>query len=139
MSIQFRIHGEFKSHVDGQVVVTEVTGPWNKELVEAWSAFMYPIALEVSARGPYVGVALIRGSMLCPPDALESLRRAANYAAKHLKCLCHVVVVGPEVEGRGFVEPSFVQIYRDNIPYKFFYDIDEAMAWSHELLRLHGH
>jgi hypothetical protein len=138
MSQLFRIHGDFKCHIDGQVVVTEVTGPWNKELVEAWSAFMYPIALELSAKGPYMGIAVIRGSMLCPPDALESLRRAVQYASKHLQCVCNVIVAARDVEGRGFIEPNFVQIYGDTIPYKFFYDIDEAMAWSKEQLRLQG-
>jgi hypothetical protein len=135
MSGKFRVHGNFNCYIDGQVLVTEVTGPWNKELVEAWAEFTYPIALAASSRGAYVGIAQIHRSMLCPPDALEALRQKVRYASKHLNCICNVVVAGHEVEGRDFVEPNFVQIYENVVPYRFFYELDEALAWSHELLQ----
>jgi hypothetical protein len=139
MSQKFRTHGEFSCYCEGQVLVTEVTGPWNRELVEEWGQFIYPDALVLSARGPYVGIAHIHRSMLCPPDALAALSKLVHYASKHLRCICNVVVVAPDVEGRNFVEPSFVKVYGDTVPYKFFYELEEAKAWSQALLAEHGY
>ena len=135
MSGKFRMHGDFNCYFEGQVLVTEVTGPWNRELIEAWAEASYPMALAASKRGAYIGIAVIRRSMLCPPDALDALRQKVRYASKYLNCICNVVVAARDVEGRDFVEPNFVQIYENVVPYRFFYELDEAMAWSQALLR----
>jgi hypothetical protein len=134
MTRKFRTHGEFSCYCEGQVLITELTGPWNIELVEEWCEFVTPHTLALSARGPYVGVARIHRSMLCPPDAMERLSKIVHYATRHLHCICNVVVVGHDVEGRHFVEPTFVKIYGDTVPYKFFYELEEAKAWAHALL-----
>lgn len=134
----FRTHGDFQWYVEGRLVITDVTGPWNKELVEAWAIALQPAVAELARTGPNVGIARIHRSMLCPPDAMAALRRTISYAVKHLGCLANVIVAGPEVEGRGFVEPVFVQVYKDVSPYMIFEELDEAKAWSNALLRSKG-
>lgn len=130
----FRPHGRFRSTQEGQVLITYVTGPWNRELIKEWIREMGPVAMEVAARGPYVGIAVIDGSMLCPPDALELLGQTVKYSSEHLRCLANLVVAAPEVEGRNFVEPNYVRIYEGVTRYGFFNTLDEARQRAAEIL-----
>ena len=112
-----------------------MTGPWNRELVKDWMKEIAPLAMEVSAKGPYVGIAVIEESMLCPPDALELLGQAVKYASEHLRCLANLVVAAPSVEGRHFVEPNYVKIYEGLTIYGFFDTLDDARAQAAEILK----
>jgi hypothetical protein len=138
MNSLYRPHGRFATHIEGRLMVSEVTGPWNKELVEAWAQQCYPAAKELGAGGPYVGIALIRNSMLCPADALEALARVVRYSAERLNCIAHVIVADATVDGRDFLEPVFARIYEGVVAHAIFYTLDEARAWSLALLREHG-
>lgn len=115
-------------------MITEVTGPWNRELIDTWAAHCLAPARELAAGGPYVGIAVVRESMLCPPDAIEALRKVAQYAAARLQCRGFVVVAGPEVEGRDFLAPTFARIYAGVVAHQIFDALEPAMAWSLALL-----
>ena len=127
----FPAHGDFLTRVDGRLIISDVTGPWNKELVEEWACAAHPVAKGV---GPHVGIAIIHGSMLCTPDALLVLRRSAEYAARGLECVAHAIVAAREVEGRDFVESSFIKAYEGVLPLAIFYTLDEARQWAFGLL-----
>ena len=134
MPFPFRPHGHFSTHVEGRLLVSEVTGPWNRELVENWGLDCYPQARALSAEGPYVGIAIIRESMLCPPDAMLSLRKVAHLSATRLQCLAHLIVADASVEGRDFLESTFVKLYDGVIAHRLFPTLDEARAWARVLL-----
>lgn len=126
----FRSHGHFATRVEGRLIISDVTGPWNKELVEEWAYGSQPVAQAMSEHGPHIGIAVIKGSMLCTPDALKVLRQAAAHAAATLGCIAHVIVASKDVEGRDFVEPNFIRAYEGVLPLAIFYTLDEARAWS---------
>lgn len=130
MNTAFRPHGKFSIAVDGQLMITEVTGPWNKELVEYWAHQCYPQAKALSAAGPYAGIAVISESMLCPPDAMETLREIVLFSATRLRCIAHVIVADPSVDGRGFLDSTFARIYDGVVDHRVFDTLEEARAWS---------
>ncbi|MES2018475.1 MAG: hypothetical protein V4484_18455 [Pseudomonadota bacterium] len=134
MNAQYRPHGSFSTHVEGQLMISEITGPWNKELVEYWGQHSFAQAKALSDAGPYVGIAIIRESMLCPADAFESLRRVVRYSATKLRCIAHVIVADAGVDGRDFIEPLFARVYDGLVQHAIFYNIDDARAWSLALL-----
>ncbi|WP_426107875.1 hypothetical protein [Massilia sp. TSP1-1-2] len=127
----FRPHGTFLTRVDGRLIISDVTGPWNKELVQAWALAVQPVAMGV---GPHVGVAVIHGSMLSTPEALLVQRRCAEHAARTLGCVAHAIVADKTVEGRDFVESSFFKAYEGVLPLAVFYTLDEARSWAAALL-----
>ena len=131
----FRSHGNFLTRVDGRLIISDVTGPWNKELVEEWAIAAQPVAIGV---GPHVGIAVIHGSMLCTPEALLVLRRCAGYAAHALACVAHAIVADKTVEGRDFVESSFFRAYEGVLPLAIFYTLEEARSWAEGLLEARG-
>lgn len=138
MNSPFRPHGSFSLRVEGRLVISHITGPWNKELVTAWAKACQPEGKILSDSGPYVGIAVIGASMLCPPDAMETLRRAVRYSATRQRCIAHVIVAGASVDGRGFLEPVFARIYEGVVEHRIFHELDEARAWSLAHLAANG-
>jgi hypothetical protein len=138
MNTAFRPHGKFTIQVDGPLMVTDITGPWNKELVEYWADRCYPQARALSDAGPYVGIAVFHESMLCPPDAMDMLRKIVYYSATKLRCIAHVIVAAPSVDGRDFLESTFARIYDGVVEHRIFYTVEEARAWSLAFLDSRG-
>ncbi len=133
--MQFRQHGQFKTYLGGQILVSEVVGPWNRELVENWAKYCYPFAKEMSDLGPYVGIAIIRESMMCPPDALESLRRTVFHSTTKLACVGHLIVAESAVEGRDLLAATFAQLYTGLCAHQLFDSYAPAQEYAAELLR----
>jgi hypothetical protein len=134
MAMQFPAHGEFITHVEGRFIISEVTGPWNVELAESWSRDLHPYAKMMSQTGPHVGIAVMHGSLMCPLDAFELMRKSIAYAALKLHCIGNVIVAAPEVEGRSIMQPYYARVYKDIIPHRFVTSLDEALAWGRSLL-----
>ncbi len=130
MNTTYRAHGKFTIRVDGQIIVSDVTGPWNKELVEEWGKQVYPTAKALAAIGPNAGIAIVHESMLCPPEALASLKLLVQYSATKLNCVSHCIVANRSTAGRDLLEATFARIYEGIVAYQLFDNFDDAMAWS---------
>ena len=130
----FPPHGKFRIYREGRILVTEVQGPWNVELVRQWGAAVRPYSLQLMHGGPWAGLAIISGSMLSTPEGMEELARITANGAKTFACIANVVVAAPGVAGRGVVESAFQRIYEGVCAYAFFNEVDEARQWLRELL-----
>lgn len=136
MSVQsFRPHGRFAIRVEGQIVLSDVTGPWNRELVQAWAAELDPL---VSHLGPHVGIATIHHSMASTPEAMALLGKIVRFSASQRQCLAHILVVGPDVEGRLLLAPNFLALYEGVVEYGLHASLDQAVAQAQEILARHG-
>lgn len=98
----------------------------------------YQDARQLSQNGPWVALGIIFESMMCTPDALDSIRRTVQYSTVKLRCVGYAIVAGPTVEGRDLLAPTYAAIYQGLVPFKMFTDANEARAWSLEQLRGHG-
>ncbi len=127
----FRPHGTFKTWVEDQFLLTEVTGPWNVELVEYWSQQALSLARQFSKDQPYVAITVVHESMLCSPEALEKIAAATEYGERYLPCLGHCVVAAKEVDGREVVRYMYEKIRLEHI----FEDMDEAIRWANGLIK----
>ncbi len=134
MSTTYPMHGKFTIRVDGQIIVSDVTGPWNKELVEAWGVQVYPTAKALAANGPNAGIAIVHESMLCPPDALASLKLLVQYSVTKLNCVGHCIVASRDIAGRDLLQATYARIYEGIVAYQLFDNFDDAMAWSRKQL-----
>jgi len=134
MASPFAAHGQFRTWVEGRVIFSEVLGPWNRELVHECVRELDAHARLLAPDGPHVGVAVVRGSMLCPPDAFAALRQAIVYSATRLHCIGNALVAAPDVEGRALVWPMYERMYAGVSEYRLADDIDSARAWALALL-----
>jgi hypothetical protein len=135
----FQPHGEFKAYVEGRLIVSDVVGPWNRELVDKWSAEMYTLVTQMRQSGPHVGLAILRGSMLCTPDALAAMAQALQYGTAKGGCIGNAVVVDAGVEGRTLMLPTYDKLYDESAPHRFFYEADSARTWALSLLAARGY
>lgn len=126
----FRPHGHFSVRVEGQILLTEVTGPWNLELVEYWATQALGLAQGFRKDFPYVAVTIIHDSMLCPLDALERVAQGVAYARQNLACVGHCIVVAPDVDGREIVRNAYQRIGLG----LFFADLEQALHWASQCL-----
>ena len=135
----FQAHGEFTVHLDGRIIMSHVCGPWNREAVGNWCREIDVFARKLAVTGPHVGIAVMRGSMLCPPDALAAMREALSYATAKLQCVGNGVVADAGVEGRDMLQGTYARNYEGSAPHRFFYDLDSAKLWALSLLAAHGY
>lgn len=134
MAPLFPAHGKYSIYRDGHILVTEVIGPWNRELVQEWSNAAIPFCIEMQQDGPWVAIAIASQSMLATPDAMQILRKIVQISVEQFDCRAHVVVAGPEVDGRGVVESVFEKAYEGLCASGFFDDYDSAKHWAEQLL-----
>jgi hypothetical protein len=113
--------------------------PRNRELVDKWAAEMYVLVTQMHHSGPHVGLAILRGSMLCTPDALVAMRQALGYGTAKGRCIGNAVVADADVEGRALMLPTYEKLYDERAPHRFFDDIDSARAWALSLLAAQGY
>jgi hypothetical protein len=138
MLASFQPHGEFTVRLDGRIIVSEVLGPWNREAVLNWVREVHVLAKMLATTGPHVGLAVVRGSLLCPPDALEAMREALTYATSKLQCVGNGIVADASVEGRDLLLGTYARIYEDSAPHRFFHEYDSAKLWALQLLAQRG-
>ena len=130
MAPLFPSHGKYSLHRDGQVLVTEVVGPWNLELVQEWARSAIPFSIEMQEEGPWAGIAIMSESMLATPDAMAALRKVVAASVEQFNCIAHIVVAAPGVAGKGVVEGAFQKVYEGLCLSGFFDDYSSAKDWA---------
>lgn len=93
-----------------------------------------PYCEQQKAQGAWVAVAMISGSMLATPEAMDALRKVIINSREIYGCIGHALVAAPDVAGRGIVELAFERSYGDITRTGFFDDFESAKAWANTLL-----
>jgi hypothetical protein len=130
MNAIFRPHGKFQIWTEGQLLLTELTGPWNRELVEYWAAQAFELANTFSLERPYIGITIVHESILCPADAIDRIARAIQVSRTKLHCIENVIVAADSVEGKELVRSTYQRIGLRH----FFSDLDSAKAWAEQMI-----
>ncbi len=138
MSTTFQPHGEFTAHLDGRIIMSEVVGPWNREAILNWAAQAHALLKTLPGGGPYVGLAVVHESLLCPPDALAAMRDAVSYSTAKLQCVGNGIIADAGVEGRSLLQGTYAKIYAGTAPHRFFLELDSARLWALQLLAQRG-
>ncbi|MBX9901736.1 MAG: hypothetical protein K2Y28_13215 [Burkholderiaceae bacterium] len=135
MTIQFQAHGKFYLRIDQDLLITEVQGPWNAELVKLWAQETRPLVEKLAEQGNWASLAIVKGSLLSTPEAMTILSEVMHFAVINRNMIASAKVITSEVEGFGLVEPSFRQMYTNLCPFDFFDDADSAAVWLRQFLQ----
>jgi len=131
---EFSKHGAFTLSVDGRLLVVEVEGPWNLELIRSYGEETGPIAEAMARTGPWVLISIAKRSALFTPEAIEALRQTAITHVRRMGRIATVYVVDPTVEGYHLVDAIFESVYRGVCEVAVFETRAEAEAWAYEQL-----
>jgi hypothetical protein len=125
----FSPHGTFRIRLEGQILVQEVSGPWNLEMVKVWAASLLPYAHQLESQGPWAALVVFEGSLLTSPDALQRMRQVVAYSTQNFREVACAAAAGPEVEGYSLAPRIWAPVYDGLTPFQFFADPQVAKDW----------
>lgn len=134
MNSIFPPHGELAFYRDGRILVANVRGPWNLELVYRWANEIRPHARELALTGVWACICIIEVSILSTPEAMQVLQKVVEGGVKNFQFGGQAIVATNTVSGRGFVEDSFRHMYQGLCPFEFFEDYQRAKCWLAKLV-----
>jgi hypothetical protein len=127
--MKFRPHGKADFRIEGQLILIDLEGPWNAELVEQIHERLAGLKATLTANGKWGLVFIISNSLLCPLETLDTIRRSVLDDAAHNGHAAVGVVAARSVEGRGLLEAWYCKLYEGICPVAFFETLDEAKCW----------
>lgn len=128
---QFAAHGRVEMAFDGDILLYEATGPFNRELFESLAQAQLDFLSSAAPRGPWASICLIRTSALTSPEGLARFEEAvlALNATPYVP-VATAFVVPPQVEGGKIMLPLIAALYaRAGRPFQGFETMAEARAW----------
>lgn len=131
---EFAAHGECRVCIEGRLLVTRVSGPWNRELVDLWAAEALPAAQQLSIHGRWAMLVIVSQSMLSTADAVVALGKSIRQLLAQSHPIASVYVAVPGTEGRGMVNSGLERMHHGMAPVRFFDSETEARAWLAEQL-----
>ncbi len=131
----FPVHGESTVTHTGQIVLAEVEGPWNLELIRLYRKQMAAVIPAVEKQGAWVLVVRLHRTAICPMDAIDLIRQGiAQDADSHRVATCYVMT--PQLEGYLIMKPVWRKLYEGLMPFEVFESLEDAQQWAEQMLDL---
>jgi len=130
----FAAHGHIDFSVEGNVIVSVVSGPFNLEAIQALAKARRAVAEQWTYAGRRGAIAVFNNSILMSPEALTAYEDGLrSHFSKPSLTVALAWVVGTEVEGRELMLKHFERIFAGvSIEWKAFEDLESARTWIQE-------
>ena len=127
----FRPHGRVTFSVDGNVLMCDAVGPFNKELIEAIEGVELKLIDEMKQNEKWGDIVTISGSALGSSETLQAFTDylkmlvAGNFISN-----VTAMVIDKNVEGAGVMTPYLIKAYADaGLKLTVFETLNEAKVW----------
>jgi|CXWL01.1.fsa_nt_gi hypothetical protein len=131
----FEPHGQVEAHLEGRILITNLVGPFNVELIRHWIHLSMPLTQQLGLELPCGSISIVHRSMLSSPDAFDLLGKTLRHFSHTLYGVASACVADATVEGRNMIETTYMRQQARNLPQRFFYDLPSARAWVEEQIR----
>ena len=128
----FPAHGSASYRIEGRLLVADIDGPWNLELIQQYHLGMRPFIEQLAKDGPWALVIAIHRAAACPPDALDLIRKGAIAQSQTSGRVCAAYVIAPGVPGHRIMDRYWRSIYAGVHSFEIFEELDAAILWSSE-------
>lgn len=129
----FRPHGSYAANVEGSLLRSQVSGPFNLQWAQAYRKAVHPLYAAAAAQGPFAVLTLFSGSMMVNMDAVQTFADAVKSFKEEFPAQWKgVAFVAPRgIEGRGVMDYLFAnQCYGPiGVAYRLFETEAQAEAW----------
>jgi len=136
--VSFPAHGSASFRIEGRLLLADIDGPWNLELIQQYHHGMRPLIEQLAKDGPWALVIVIHRAAACPPDALELIRQGAIAQSQTSRRVGAAYVIAPEVPGYRVMDRFWRRIYAGVHPFEIFEALDAATAWASEKVAAAG-
>ena len=133
----FIAHGSLELREEGQILIAEIGGPWNNELIDQYRERMTEHVPALAMRGAWGLVIEIYGTASCPPNAIESIRAGVREHAEKWNRISTAYVIAPNVAGYRILDSVWQGIYERIMPFSIFDKRDDALRWTRSILVQH--
>jgi hypothetical protein len=127
---RFPGHGASRFERRGQVLLLFSEGPFNAEHIQSLVPEFQTLGEALSRDGPWASVNVVTRSIISTPDAVDMLRKSAEWTRDAYHRVAAGYVAGPDVEGRAIMLPILRQCYAGVMPVGIFHELEEGMAWA---------
>jgi hypothetical protein len=127
--MKFRPHGKAAFSIEGQLLLVDLEGPWNVEMVEQCQERVNALKATLTANSKWGLLITVSNSLLCPPEAFDMIKRVVWEDAAHHGHAAVAIIAVRSVEGRGLLDAMYCKIYEGICPVAFFETLDEAKRW----------
>ena len=125
----FPAHGDFKAHIAGNTVISEVQGPWNMQLLQDWAVAVTPLYSQLGQIGVCAGISIHTNSVLTQPECITHHRALTEFAVEHYNFAACASVITADVEGSKLAKTLLSPIFAGIVPYEVFPDLNSAQKW----------
>ena len=125
----FEPHGDTRFSIEGQMLLVELWGPWNAELVDVYTRLAAPLMAGLAAAGPWGVIAITRVSTMFTDDGADRLRALLRQPSPTLNRAATAFVIAPEVEGYRLCDPLLHEIYDPIAAFAIFESLLPAKTW----------
>lgn len=132
--MQYPRHGDFNIRVAGDVVISELMGPWNIEAARAYIGELDAIVERELDGRRWGSVVICRDSVQFPLEMIAPLRASVEKRVTRFNQAAIAMAVAPEVEGYGVLFPTIRRIYDGLIPFDIFDTEQQACDWIKRFL-----
>jgi len=130
--------GRYDTRVQGQILISEVTGPWSVEQMDRWVDHTSIDNANLGERLPFANLIVMLESAMCPAAAMKVLRTHVDYLSKNTRLAAFALVNAAGVQGRGFVDSAYKEAFAGLCPFAIFSRQEEAIDWLNGLLAKKG-
>jgi hemerythrin-like metal-binding protein len=133
----FKAHGEISYRIEGRILRTTATGPFNNELVGAIPSVIKELIAKLARQGKWGQIITFQRSALCSISAIDDfaaylMARYANTDGKPVVAL----VLPCDVEGGRLMASQYLKCYLDTgIVSKTFVDDTAALSWVESMIQ----
>ena len=131
MKVGFPIHGDYVSRVSvsDRIVVSDITGPWNFELVVEWGKTVELLFQQLDRTCRNGAIAHHHISILNTGEAVDHHRKIIAKGVKTYGLIAVASVVALDVEGSGFASLLLDKVYGPVVDHQIFTNYSDAYTW----------
>jgi hypothetical protein len=129
-STAFPAHGSFALAISEQLLLVDLHGPWNIELVFSYQQELDKAVEVLHAGGPWAAVVHVFTSALFTPEAMQSMQNKAEEQSVVQQRVATAFVIAPDVEGCRLLDKTLHQMYAGSQAFSIFDEPAPAMAWA---------
>jgi hypothetical protein len=125
---RFRPHGRVNFTREGDLVICEAVGPFNKELIEALASTELDLIQDMKKLPHWGDIVVIKNSALASPEALQAFTEyLTELGRNNMNSLVTAMVIDDDVEGGAFMATHLVNAYAEaGINLQIFKKLNEA-------------
>lgn len=131
---RFRLHGEYKPHMDGQILIAHCWGSWNIEMHQESAKVSESMVEKLNAQGPWGCITVVHDSLVTSLEVLQAGRDAVASLPQDSQLVALAWVLKPDLEGYSFLFKRYESMYADLLETRTFDDLPAAQYWIEKVV-----